>query len=152
MEKILLSYIIDDDEIILYLSEKLIKKHAFCENLEKFNDAKSALQRLKFALEVGENLPNVILFDLNMPKMNGWEFVSKLDELLNAFNVNIPSFIFTSSIDKVDEEKAANYSRISGFIQKPLSLVKLNKILRLMNKNELIVPKEYKYYQLPAAI
>lgn len=152
MEKILLSYIVDDDEIILYLSEKLMKKHGFCENLEKFNDANSALKRLKFALDLGENVPNVILFDLNMPKMNGWEFISQLDALLSEYKINIPTFVFTSSIDQMDEQKAQNYSRINGFIQKPLSLTKLNKILRLMNNDELIHPVGFKYFHLPAAI
>ncbi len=144
MNKIDLTYIVDDDEIILYLAEKLIKKNDFCNRLEKFSSGQKALERLKFALKLGENVPNLILFDLNMPEMNGWNFIEELN--LITKDHNIPTFIFTSSIDPVDIEKSYNYENVLGYIPKPLTTIKLDKMLRLMDSDELINNGRLKYY------
>jgi CheY-like chemotaxis protein len=130
MRKINLAYIIDDDEIIIYLTDKLLKKVEFSEKVEKFTDATSAIERLKFALELGENIPEVILFDLNMPVVNGWDFIEEFRKL----KTNIPAFVFTSSIDPADKQKSFQYPEIKDFITKPLTIQKLDKILRLITE------------------
>lgn len=144
MNKIDLTYIVDDDEIILYLAEKLIKKNDFCNRLEKFSNGQKALERLKFAIKVGENVPNLILFDLNMPEMNGWNFIEELNQITKEHN--IPTFIFTSSIDPVDIEKSYTYENVLGYIPKPLTTIKLDKMLRLMDSDDLINNGRMKYY------
>ena len=146
MKKINLTYIVDDDEIILYLAEKIIKKSDFSEKLEKFSNGKSALERLKFSLKVGENVPDVIMFDLNMPEMNGWEFIKQLNAIFEEENVHIPTFIFTSSIDPADLERSYSFSNVKGYIPKPLTTIKLDKILRLIDSKELINNGSLKYY------
>lgn len=145
MRKIDIAYIIDDDEIILYLAEKLIRKTNFCTQIEKFSNGEKALDRLKFALQVGENVPDLILFDLNMPSMNGWQFIEELSRIPRA--ENIPTFVFTSSIDPADIENSYSYENVLGYIPKPLTTVKLDKILRLMDKDELINNGRMRYYQ-----
>ncbi len=144
MKKIDLTYIVDDDEIILYLAEKLIKKTNFCERIEKFSSGRKAIERLKFALQVGENVPDLILFDLNMPEMNGWNFIEELNQISNAHN--IPTFIFTSSIDPVDIERSYAFNNVLGYIPKPLTTLKLDKMLRLMDGDDLINNGRMKYY------
>lgn len=131
IDKIDLAYIIDDDEIIIYLTGALLKKEEFCNRTETFTDGLQAIKRLKLAIEKGEELPQVILFDLNMPVMDGWEFV---DEYLKLpINQSIPLFVFTSSINPADKEKSFSYNSIKGFIQKPLTKQKLDKILRIIS-------------------
>ncbi len=128
MRKIDLAYIIDDDEIIIYLTDKLLKKVEFSEKVETFTDASAAIERLKFSIERGENIPEVILFDINMPVMNGWDFIEEFRKL----NTKIPAFVFTSSIDPADKQKSFQYTEIKDFITKPLTIQKLDKILRLI--------------------
>lgn len=123
-------YIVDDDEIIIYLTDKLLKKVDFADSIEKFTDAGTALKRLEFALQVKENVPDVILFDLNMPEMNGWEFLEQFRKL----NTGIPVFVFTSSIDPLDKIKSESYEEVKDFIVKPLTRAKLNKIFRLITE------------------
>ncbi len=130
MRKLDLAYIIDDDEIIIYLTDKLIKKSDFCERVETFTDAKTALERLKFSLQIGENIPEVILFDLNMPGLSGWDFIEEFQKI--NFEKAIPTFIFTSSIDPNDKQRSYQYPDIRDFITKPLTRQKLDKILRLI--------------------
>ena len=131
MKKVDLAYIIDDDEIIIYLTNKLIMKSDFCNTIETFTGAKDALSRLEMAAKTGENIPDVILFDLNMPEMNGWEFIEAFKKI--NFEKEIPTFIFTSSIDPNDKQRSFQYSEIKDFITKPLTVQKLDKILRLID-------------------
>lgn len=128
MKKIDLAYIVDDDEIIIYLTGEIIKKSNFCERTETFTDGLQAIERLKLAIPNEEILPEVILFDLNMPVMDGWEFVNEYLKL--PLKNEIPLFIFTSSINPADKDKSFSFRAIKGFIQKPLTIQKLDKILR----------------------
>ncbi len=124
-------YIVDDDEIIVYLTGKLIKQENFCEQLETFDNGKTALERLKMAIANHRELPDVMLIDINMPVMDGWEFMNEFVKLVTE--KPIPVFIFTSSIDPADRAKSFSYPQIIGHIQKPLNVTKLNKILRLIS-------------------
>ncbi|MDI1234342.1 MAG: response regulator [bacterium] len=130
MNKIKKAYIIDDDEIIVYLTDKIIKEENFCEQSETFNNGQLALDRLKEVIENGEPLPDVMLVDINMPVMDGWELLDEIVKL--PLKQPIPLIIFTSSINPADREKAFTYSTIKGYIQKPLTVLKLDKILRLI--------------------
>lgn len=125
-------YIIDDDEVIIYLTNKLIASVDFCETVETFLEAEVALEKLKTCLETGNELPDAILFDLNMPVMNGWQFIEAFQKLHGA--KNIPCFVFTTSIDAADKNKALKYKIIKDFITKPLTHQKLDKILRQVDK------------------
>ena len=131
MKKLDCIWLIDDDEIAIYLADKVMQKVEFSKDVEKFNNGYSALKHLEFCININENLPDLILFDLNMPNMNGWDFIDKFRELKGA--ETIPTFIFTSAISQKEIEKAKLYSCIKGVILKPLCIQKLNKILRLMD-------------------
>ncbi len=132
MHKVDLAYIIDDDDITIHLTDRLLRKVEFCHWVETFTDARKALERLKFSLKAGGNIPNMILFDLNMPHMDGWEFMDELVKLPNASKV--PVFVFTSSVNPADKERSYKYGIIRDFISKPLTVQKLNKILRIIDK------------------
>jgi CheY-like chemotaxis protein len=84
-----------------------------------FTTASKPVKHLKPILESPEVLPDVILLDLNMPVMDGWQF---LDEFIK-FKVSkkITVYIVSSSIDVADHAKAATYKAISNFYIKPIS-------------------------------
>ena len=131
MEKIKNVYIIDDDEIIIYLTDRLITEEEFCEKNTTFENGLKALEKLKDALAAKEELPDLMLVDLNMPVMDGWEFIEQFEKL--ELPKPIPIFIFTSSINPIDTEKAHQHKTIKGYIQKPLTPIKLDKIRRLIS-------------------
>jgi CheY-like chemotaxis protein len=131
MNTLELAYLIDDDNISNYLTGKILENVDFCERLEIFSDAQQALDALKTAIEKGEQVPDTILFDLNMPEMDGWGFIEHFTKL--PMKKKIPTFIFTSSIDPADRERSENYEVILDFITKPLTSIKLDKILRLID-------------------
>jgi CheY-like chemotaxis protein len=131
MKKIKLAYLIDDDNISNYLTGKILETVEFCDRLEIFSDAVKAYEALKMSLDTGENIPETLLVDLNMPEMDGWAFIESFTQL--PVKTIIPVFIFTSSIDPADREKSEQYEVIKDFITKPLTVHKLDKILRLID-------------------
>jgi CheY-like chemotaxis protein len=139
MKKLDCIWLIDDDEIAIYIADKVIQKVEFSKDVEKFNSAKSALKHLEFCINIKDNLPDLILFDLNMPHMSGWDFIDEFCKIEGS--QSIPTFIFTSSITQKEIEKSKLYACIKGIILKPLCVQKLNKILRLLDV-ECLAPTE----------
>jgi CheY-like chemotaxis protein len=120
-----LLYIIDDDEIIVYLTGKTLRKHDFTKEIKTFCHGLEALENLKNIAQSSEQQwPDIILLDLNMPIMDGWQFIESFIEL--GLSKNISLFIYSSSIDRSDQERSQYYSdHIKGFITKPLTIDKL---------------------------
>lgn len=117
-------YIIDDDPIVLAIGKKLIDRHQDYDQVSTAINGEEALQELS-TIDY-HSLPNLILLDLNMPIMDGWEFlenVQKVDELKN-----IPIFIFTSSINPVDKDRSLAFPNVKGYISKPLTMSVLDEI------------------------
>jgi CheY-like chemotaxis protein len=128
MSKIKMTYIIDDDAIFVFVLKKLLEKNGNFGNMIDFKNGNDAIDIL-FSKE--SELPCVILLDLNMPIIDGWQFLDQLEdsELKDQLNV----YIMSSSIDRTDIEKSKTYSIVKDFISKPVNADKLNKILEEIN-------------------
>ncbi|MFV8359773.1 response regulator [Flavobacterium sp. LS1P3] len=127
-----LTYIIDDDKLTVKLMSILIAKSKFCEEIHSFNNAQFAINKLKENWNNSEILPDAILLDLNMPVMDGWQF---LDEFIHLpIKKEISIFIMTSSIDPADIEMAKKYDVIKDYIMKPITANKLDMLCKLISK------------------
>ncbi|MCB4809542.1 response regulator [Tamlana sp. 62-3] len=126
MKKIDVACIIDDDPIFIYSVKKLMKLANFCESFMIFNNGQEAINNLTPILESGENMPNVILLDLNMPIMDGWEFLDEFTKIKAHKEVVI--YVVSSSIDPQDKNRLKTYEAVSKFIIKPINVELLAKI------------------------
>ena len=114
--------IIDDDPVTLIIGEKLMKITNFSENVTSYSNGADALDYLKQQLfkQVDTAIPQMIFLDLNMPGINGWEFM-ELFSHLNAGTQLLPVLtIFSSTVEKEDKDKAFRYSFVKNFFLKPL--------------------------------
>ncbi|MFA9188313.1 response regulator [Flavobacterium sp. FBOR7N2.3] len=118
-----ITYVIDDDKLSIKLMSMLISKNNFCDEIISFYNPQNALDELKNNAANPSKLPDVILLDLNMPVLDGWQFLDEFTQV--DFAKKIVIFIVSSSIDPSDLEMAKNYPIIKDYIVKPLSSEKL---------------------------
>ncbi len=128
MKEIDLCCIIDDDPIFVFGAQRLMRDANFCRGFLIFHDGQKALDYLS-AIFLGQStaaIPEVILLDLNMPVLDGWQFL----DAITTFDIDkeITIFIVSSSIDPKDKERAQHYKYVKNFIIKPISKLKLQQL------------------------
>lgn len=104
---------VDDDFINNMANERLMRKMGMKFEVTNFLDPTEALRYLQ---QTDESI-DLILLDINMPRLNGWEFLEKYESL----NLNFPVIMLTSSMDPNDQKKAMASNILTGFYVKPLS-------------------------------
>jgi CheY-like chemotaxis protein len=131
MEPIEVILLIDDNETSCYLAERAIKKGQVADQVVTVHSGWGALEILKELSVNHKKLPEIILLDLNMPGMDGFEF---LEELAKQQHINLSHtriFILTSSAHPQDKKKAAAAPVcVSGFLTKPLTQESLSFFLQ----------------------
>lgn len=121
-------YLIDDDPTFNFITKLLLKKISFAEDVVDFSDASEALARLQNNAAVSRLMPDLIFLDLNMPGMDGWDFLDVYKTLPSSFLQHCKLYILTSSIDPSDKSKSLSYQCVTDFITKPLALEKVIRI------------------------
>lgn len=122
-------YLIDDDDIFVFLTKKTILKVTEDVNVEVFSDGLQAITHLKEIHDQPEQLPDLIFLDLNMPVMDGWEFLDEYQELYSSFARKNELYIVSSSISPYEMERSKSFDSVSEFIIKPLVKEKFLEIL-----------------------
>lgn len=117
--------VIDDDEIYQRIIKKIISRAEVFTDALFFKSAKVALDKF---LKRDTPLPSVILLDINMPVMDGWQFLKTLENFTPTLYEESKIFIVTSSIAYSDKEKMKDFPEVSGFLSKPLRTEKLREI------------------------
>ena len=112
------TYLIDDDYLAIFLTEQLLRTEGFSTAICTFQSAEEALNILIH--EEKETTPRIIFLDLNMPTMNGWQFLDALTPHEAALRGICHIYILTSSLALADLEKSREYGRVAGLIHKPL--------------------------------
>lgn len=121
MSKIESCCIIDDDPIFIYGTKRMMKEIDFCDSITVFNNGQDALEGLSEAYQTTHQLPQVIFLDLNMPIMNGWEFLDEFVKLPNPSLIKTVIYVISSSVDPRDIDKVQEYELISNYILKPIT-------------------------------
>ncbi|MFI8606563.1 response regulator [Cellulophaga baltica] len=117
--------LVEDDEITNYITTTKLKNIGF-ENVDAVLNGELALEYL------AKEQPNLIFLDVNMPVMDGFEFLDS-EEVKNQYS-GIPIVLLTSSSRPKDKEMASRYSNVIEYLEKPLNYEKMKKILLTINK------------------
>ena len=123
--------LIDDDRIFIFAAKRILKATNFCNNFTIYNNGAEAIIGLKAIIKSGKNIPDLILLDLNMPIMDGWQFLDEFIKVENSKKITL--YIVSSSIDPADSEKAKQYEQITDFIVKPITKDALTDIVNTIN-------------------
>jgi len=117
--------IAEDNEIDQRILKLTIAKYFRFRNVLFFNDGNALLSYLRSNREDAINLPDLILIDLNMPGLNGWDFLAAFNGIKYSFPKCIQVYIVSVSINPLEIQQTREYDFVKDFISKPLSKEKL---------------------------
>jgi len=127
--------IIDDNLVFRKLTKVLLKQSGIKEdNILLFSNGKEMYDYMQQHSNNVNILPNIIFLDLNMPVMDGWDFLNALQDFKRKYQYSPKIYVVTSSVDKKDYNSIIKIGNINGYIVKPLNNESLNSII---NDNDL---------------
>ena len=128
MKKINNMYVIDDDKIYHFLFQKLLKQNNIDVNITFFNNGFEAIEHIRQNMDV-DTQPDLILLDVNMPIMNGWQFLEEYSKQKDKLHKASTIYMISSSNNEVDINKAKDYAGIvKDYFLKPVCKEDLEKI------------------------
>jgi CheY-like chemotaxis protein len=112
---------IDDDRLLILLTRKIIELADRSVVVNSLCNGNEGLNYLKENANNTELLPDIIFLDLNMPVMDGWDFLEEYSSIESEMGKKIRIVLFSSTISPVDFERAKRYAIVYDFIIKPLN-------------------------------
>lgn len=124
--------LVDDDTISTFIYRKVIEKGGISETgISTFLKGDDALEFLQSHINQPEELPDLILLDINMPVMDGWGFLEHYSEKIwSQLSKPIKLCMLSSSVYQQDMDRAFSYSQVNDYVPKPLTSETLNKVLK----------------------
>lgn len=126
---------VDDDEGTNFLNRMMIEKAEVAEHIQTVYNGKEAIEYLTNSGKYIKNdnsfpQPMLILLDINMPVMDGWEFMEAYHRLDKNQKGKIIIVMLTTSFNPDDRSRSEQFSEISGFRNKPLSIEMVQEIMK----------------------
>mgnify|MGYP003630294159 CR=1 FL=1 len=126
--------LIDDREIDLFINQKTIEKLPIDANFKTFTSANDAIDYLKtinsFSNLESKFIPNIIFLDMNMPNMNGFQFLNAFSTLNNELLESTRIYMLSSSTSNNEISTAEEHSACNGFVTKPLTVQHVERLLK----------------------
>ncbi|UOR05264.1 response regulator [Hymenobacter aerilatus] len=123
--------LVDDDQTTNFLNQSLLRRLAITSNILVAQDGQQALTMLtQHCLPPTTECPNLVLLDVNMPGMNGIQFLEAYQHLPLAEQKAIVIVMLTTSLHPRDIERVQQLDTVAGFVSKPLTAEKVRTILQ----------------------
>tara|TARA_R110000744_G_scaffold303541_1_gene412194 strand:- start:314 stop:730 length:417 start_codon:yes stop_codon:yes gene_type:complete len=129
MNDVLKTCIVDDDFIYRFAMVKTLESIKLPINTMLFSDGEQAINFILDNLNQENNFPDVIFLDIDMPIMDGFQFMEEYIKIKPRVGKKITIYMVSSSLDPVDIGRAQKISAISDYIVKPIGLVRLKTII-----------------------
>lgn len=120
-------WIIDDDLVSQFATEYCIRQANGTATVKSFDKASESLKSFADCIKKGNGIPHVILLDLVMPEMDGWEFLSEIEKMV-GWEDKVNVYIISAFAKSKDRDLAKSHTLVQGYFDKPLSKVSADKI------------------------
>lgn len=127
------AYLVDDSEVDLFIQKKFLELTAFAERVITFSSPIKALEVLEST--PSSEVPALIFLDLNMPLINGFEFLERVNALPGGVSEKIKVVILSSSNSPSDRLKSKEFPNVIKFFSKPLNMEELQSLSLALKKN-----------------
>lgn len=114
--------IVDDDPVFRLIETKLLEKSYKNLQVGIAENGFEAITLLKQAVKEKQRVPDLILLDIGMPVMSGWEFMEEFIKIPAEAVQGIQIYVVSSSADQEDKNRRYLYPQIKAYITKPLSM------------------------------
>lgn len=121
--------LVDDDDIYQYTFIKNLQDANLSRDILLFSDGEMALEHMEQNLTNIDELPDIIFLDINMPVMDGWEFLEEFVKLKPNVGKEIVIYMVSSSIDPNDISRAREISEVSDYLIKPVTKEEVRAII-----------------------
>lgn len=123
--------LVDDDDISSFIYRKIIEKAGLTQDhISTFLKGQDAISHLESTINDVAEFPDLILLDINMPVMDGWQFLEEYAERVwPNLNKRVVVCMLSSSVYQEDINKAYSYAQVSDYVSKPLTSVVLDDLL-----------------------
>ena len=121
--------LIDDDTTMNLVHSTTIKHHHPGSEVLEFKSSQRGLDYFKQLIANDEGFPEFLFLDINMPEINGFDFLQAFNKFPPEKTKGIKIFMITSSLDLRDREKAFSFDAVYGFVCKPITIKTLKEIL-----------------------
>lgn len=123
--------IVDDDQVYRFAASKTIEATGFAQSVEECNNGLDALNFITHAIYSYSKLPDIIFLDINMPVMDGWEFLEAYNSIEPRLSRPIKIYIVSSSVDNNDIVRSKKFNHVAGYVVKPVYKEKFSEILKI---------------------
>lgn len=120
--------LVDDDDATNFIHKYVIEEAEFAKNIKVVENGQEALDYLKSNNDSGYERPNLIFLDINMPVMDGWEFLEHYKQLDKELQGHIMVVMITTSLNPDDKQHAESLGIIDHFMSKPLTVDMLKEL------------------------
>lgn len=128
--------VVDNDDTTLFLCKAIIQRTFENVGITTYNSPGKALDYFTNALKANP-VTTLVMLDINMPEISGWEVLESINLLDAEVKDKFIIFIHSASVDTNDKIKAINYPLVVGYLEKPLTRLKMEEIITKIN-SELI--------------
>jgi len=124
-------FLVDDNEVDLFVQKRFIEMKKFAGTIVTFSSPSKALEALT---SNPTHIPGIIFLDLNMPMLNGFEFLERVRESSQDLFNRLRVVVLTSSNSQMDRDRAFSFSNVIRFMPKPLTVQGLDELLNNLDR------------------
>ena len=124
--------IVDDSQLDCFIAEKIIQNAGTYSSVKSYMEATEAYETIKKSVPEPRDTKTIIILDIQMPVMNGFQFVEAFEQLPEDIRSNYAIFLFSSSINENDKNRMDNYQSIIRFFGKPISKDTISQMIEML--------------------